>query len=150
MIRQIENFETEKVMDIWLKTTITAHSFLPEKYWMDNYSVVKDEYLPNSTTFIYKEDSIIKAFISIMNNSFIGALFVIEEYQRQGIGRKLIDYCKSIYSRLELAVYVENQSAVNAYKHCGFEVNKEQLNEDSGHLEYIMTWTKEEDARYTK
>jgi putative acetyltransferase len=134
----------EEVMDIWLKTNITAHSFIPEKYWIDNYNVVKDEYMPNSATFIYKEDNIIKAFISIMNNSFIGALFVLQDYQRQGISRKLMEYCKSLYSSLELGVYKENISAVDVYKHCGFVVTTEQLNEDSGLLEYTMVWTKHE------
>ncbi|MBU3143773.1 N-acetyltransferase [Clostridium sp. CF012] len=144
MIKQLENFEIEEVMEIWVKTNITAHSFIPEKYWIDNYNVVKDEYMPNSTTFIYKEHNIIKAFISIMNNSFIGALFVLRGYQGQGIGRKLLEYCKSLYSSLELGVYTENISAVNVYKHCGFVVKTEKPNEDSGHLEYTMFWTKQE------
>jgi putative acetyltransferase len=144
MIKQLENFEMEEVMDIWLKTNITAHSFIPEKYWIDNYNVVKDEYMPNSATFIYKEDNIIKAFISIMNNSFIGALFVLQDYQGNGIGRKLMEYCKSLYSSLGLGVYKENTSAVDVYKHCGFVVTAEQPNEDSGLLEYTMVWTKHE------
>ncbi|MBZ9637583.1 N-acetyltransferase [Clostridium sp. FP1] len=144
MIKQLENFEMEEVMDIWLKTNITAHSFIPEKYWIDNYTIVKNEYMPNSTTFIYKEDNIIKAFISIMNNSFIGALFVLQDYQGQGIGRRLLEYCKVLYSSLELGVYIENISAVKVYKHCGFVVKTEQLNEDSGLLEYTMFWTKQE------
>jgi len=65
-----------------------------------NYDRVKEEYLPVSTTYIYKEEYIIKAFISILN-SFIGALFVLKEYHGEGIGRQLLDHCKSLYSSLE-------------------------------------------------
>ncbi|WP_032121008.1 N-acetyltransferase [Clostridium amazonitimonense] len=144
MIKQLENFEMEQVMNIWLKTNITAHNFIPEEYWIKNYDAVKDEYMPISTTFVYKEDGMIKAFISIIENSFIGALFVLEDYQGQGIGKKLLDHCKSLYSNLELGVYEKNTAAVNFYKHCGFIVKKEQLNEDSGITEYIMAWTKED------
>lgn len=142
MIKKLEKFEIEEVMDIWLKTNITAHGFIQEEYWNKNYDLVKDEYMPVSTTFVYKEDSIIKGFISIIDNSFIGALFVLEEYHGQGIGKKLINYCKSLYSSLELGVYVKNVSAVNFYKYCGFKVEKEQINEDSGFREYIMSWVK--------
>lgn len=142
MIKQLENFEIEEIMEIWLKTNITAHSFIPEKYWIDNYNVVKDEYMPISTTFVYKEDNIIKAFISVMNNSFIGALFVLKDYQGQGIGKELIVYCKSLYSNLELGVYAENISAVKFYENCGFIVKSEQPNEDSGLIEYTMEWIK--------
>ncbi|SKC77177.1 N-acetyltransferase [Maledivibacter halophilus] len=144
MIKEFEKFEIEEIMDIWLKTNIIAHSFIPEKYWIKNYNLVKGEYIPVSTTFVYKEDSIIKGFISIVNNSFIGALFVLEDYEGQGIGQKLLNHCKSLYSSLELAVYIENISSVNFYKHCGFVVKKEQQNEDSGFMEYIMTWVKKQ------
>lgn len=88
-----------------------------------------DEYLPFSTTFIHKEDGIIKGFISIGDNSFIGALFVLEDYQGKGIGRKLLNYCKSLYSSLELNVYLKNKNAVNFYKNCGLVVKSEQPNE---------------------
>lgn len=142
MIKQLETFEIEEIMDIWLKTNITAHSFIEEKYWTKNYNLVKDEYIPIATTFVYKEDGIIKAFISIIDNLFIGALFVLEEYQGQGIGKKLLDHCKALYSNLVLAVYSENISSVDFYKHCDFIVENEQENEDSGFMEYIMKWMK--------
>jgi putative acetyltransferase len=129
-------------MDIWLKTNITAHSFIPEQYWVNNYSIVENEYLPISETFICEEDNIIKGFISIIDNSFIGALFVLGEYQGQGIGNKLLHYCKSLYLKLELHVYVQNINAVKFYEHCGFAVKTAQPNEDSGFMEYTMQWTK--------
>ncbi|KZL91500.1 N-acetyltransferase [Clostridium magnum] len=142
MIKRLESFEIEEVMDIWLETNISAHSFIPKNYWIKNYNIVKEQYLPVSTTFVYKENDIIKGFISIVDDSFIGALFVLEEYHRQGIGKKLVNYCKSQYSTLELGVYTENISAVNFYKDCDFLIKKEQINEDSSYKEYIMSWIK--------
>ncbi|EJO5347091.1 N-acetyltransferase [Clostridium botulinum] len=142
MIKKLEKFETEEVMDIWLKTNITAHSFIPKEYWIKNYNVVKEEYIPNAKIFIYKEDNMIKGFISIIDNSFIGALFVLQEYQGQGIGKKLLNHCKKLYSTLELAVYTENIPSVNFYKHSSFTIKQEKENEDSGFMEYIMNWRK--------
>ncbi|WP_054260375.1 N-acetyltransferase [Propionispora sp. 2/2-37] len=144
MIKEMDNFEINEVMDIWLETNIVAHGFMPKQYWLDNYDTVKKHYMPIAKTFIYKEDAVVKAFISIIDNAFIGALFVAKDYQGQGIGLKLIDYCKSLYSSLELAVYTENINAVNFYKYCGFVITSEQLNEDSGYKEYLMAWSKKE------
>ncbi|WP_340818759.1 N-acetyltransferase [Methanolobus sp. WCC4] len=143
MIKELENCEIDVVMDIWLKTNISSHSFIPEEYWISNYSVVKEEYLPISKTFVYIEDNVTRGFIGVIDGHFIGALFVQEEYQGKGIGQKLLDHCKSLYSNLELGVYTENKVAVGFYTKNGFIVKKEQPNEDSGFMEYVMSWKKE-------
>ncbi|BDZ71365.1 N-acetyltransferase [Methanobacterium petrolearium] len=143
MIKHLEDNEIEEVMDVWLKTNITAHNFIPEDYWIGQCEVVLEEYLPSSTTFVYKEDNVIKGFISIKKNkkySFIGALFILEEYQQKGIGKKLVNHCKSLDSPLEVCAYVENVNAVNFYRHCGFSIISKQPNENSGVMEYTMQW----------
>lgn len=142
MLKEFEKTDIDAVMKIWLDTNITAHPFIPEKYWVDNYNVVKEQYLPVAKTFVDKEDGIVKGFISIIEGAFIGALFVAKEYQGQGIGSKLINYCQMLYPKLALAVYVDNIGAVNFYKRCGFAIQMEQANEDSGFREYIMVWNK--------
>lgn len=138
MIRLMNSSEINEVMNIWLKTTVTAHSFIPKQYWLDSYETVEKQYIPMAETFIFYEESKVKGFISIIDKSFIGALFVLNEYHGQGIGKKLINHCKTIYTQLELAVYKDNKYAVEFYKLCGFKILKEQINEDSGFLEYIM------------
>lgn len=143
LIKKLETSETDAVMDIWLKTNVRSHSFIPEKYWLANYNVVKEEYLPISETFVYIEDDVIKGFIGVIDDHFIGGLFVMEEYQRKGIGQKLLDHCKSLYSDLELGVYTENKMAVDFYIKNGFSAKQERINEDSGFMEYIMFWTKD-------
>ncbi len=142
MIKPLEDSKIKEVMDIWLKTNLTAHNFINGQYWIDKYDVVINEYIPISRTFVYDEDHVIKGFVSIMDNSFIGALFVLEDYQGKGIGKKLIDYCKSLHQDLGLGVYKENKKAVNFYNYCGFRIAKEQSNEETGFVEYIMKWEK--------
>lgn len=142
MIRLLEEKDIDAVMDIWLATNISAHKFIPEKYWYGNFEAVKGQYLPKSENYIFEEEGTIKAFICIMKGSFIGALFVGEEYQKQGIGCQLIEKCKELYKKLAVAVYVKNEKAVSFYKKCGFTIKKEQKNSDSGYQEYIMEWEK--------
>lgn len=139
-IRELRVNEIDKIMEIWLESTVKAHGFIEEEYWKKNYDVVKNIYIPMAKTFVYYEDEKIKGFISIINNEFIGALFVDVKSQGAGIGGALIDYVKKKYGSIELAVYKMNEKAVEFYKKNGFEIIKEQENEDSGFLEYIMKY----------
>lgn len=138
MIRKLENKDVDKIMTIWKESTIKAHDFIDKQYWEDNYETVKNIYLPMSETFLYVDQDNIKGFISIIENEFIGALFIDVNYQGEGIGSKLIDYVTEKYGELELAVYKDNERAVKFYKNKGFKVIKEQESEDSNFKEYIM------------
>ena len=138
MIRQLQNKDIDKIMGIWLESTIDAHKFISKEYWNENYNIVKDVYIPMSKTFIYEDNDDIRGFISIINNDFIGALFVEKNYQSQGIGKSLIDYAKNLYDNLSLAVYKENEKALEFYKKMGFKIISENINEDTNCVEYIM------------
>ena len=99
MIRKFKEEDTTVVMTIWTKGNFEAHSFIDKDYWLLNYNKVKDEYLKKSETYVYTENNEIKGFISILNNEYIGALFIKREYRKQGIGRKLINFVKDKYDK---------------------------------------------------
>ena len=138
MIRKLENRDINIIMDIWLKSTIKAHNFIDENYWRKNYNNVKNIYIPISDTFVYEDNGRIKGFISIINNDFIGALFVDVNSQGMGIGSKLIDYAISIYGNLSLSVYKNNENAFDFYKNKNFKILSEEVNKETKFLEYIM------------
>lgn len=138
MIRSFNNTDIDNIMNIWMKSTIKAHDFISKEYWEKNYNIVKDIYIPMAKTFIYEDKEGIKGFISIIDNEFIGALFVDVNSQGQGIGKELISYTVDKYKKLDLAVYKENKKSVDFYINRGFKIIKEELNEDSGHMEYLM------------
>ena len=138
MIRKLENRDINIIMDIWLKSTIKAHNFIDENYWRKNYNNVKNIYIPISDTFVYEDNGRIKGFISIINNDFIGALFVDVNSQGMGIGSKLIDYAINIYENLSLSVYKDNENAFAFYKNKNFKILSEEVNKETKFLEYIM------------
>lgn len=140
MIRYLKQKDIDKIMKIWLESTIKAHDFIPKKYWQDNFNVVKDTYIPQSKTYVYEEDEEIKGFISILNDNFIGALFVSPNEQGKGVGSKLIEYANNKFDNLKLAVYKQNQKSVDFYIKKGFEILSKEINEDSGFEEYIMIY----------
>lgn len=145
MIRKFREEDTVKVMTIWTRGNFEAHSFIDKDYWLLNFNKVKDEYLKESETYVYVENDTIKGFISLLNNNFIGALFVRKEYRRQGIGRKLINFVKDKYDRLELQVYEKNVDAMLFYASLGFVNKKIQIDEDTNEKEYVMEWSKEKE-----
>lgn len=146
MIRKFREEDLTKVMTIWTKGNFEAHPFIDKDYWLLNYNKVKDEYLKKSETYLYETNDEIKGFISILNNEYIGALFVKREYQRQGIGRKLINFVKEKekYDKLILHVYEKNINAILFYTALGFKNKKIQIDEKTNEKEYVMVWRKEE------
>lgn len=142
MIRKFREEDTVKVMTIWTKGNFEAHSFIDKDYWLLNFNKVKDEYLKRAETYVYVEDDIIKGFISLLNNNFIGALFIRKEYRRQGIGRKLINFVKDKYDKLELQVYEKNVNAMLFYASLGFVNKKIQIDDNTNEKEYVMEWDK--------
>lgn len=139
-IRLSEECDINIIMEIWLESTIRAHSFIEKDYWVNNYDLVKTKYIPYSKTYVYEEGNKIKGFISIIQNNFIGALFVDNNSQGNGIGKKLLDFAKEEYKSLSLAVYKENEKALKFYLREGFSIVKEQVNEDSKRLELMMEY----------
>lgn len=144
MIRKFKEEDTTKVMAIWTKGNFEAHSFIDKDYWLLNYNKVKDEYLKKSETYVYTENNDIKGFISILNNEYIGALFIKNEYRRSGIGRKLINFVKDKYDKLTLNVYEKNINAILFYTKLGFINQKIQIDDKTNEKEYVMEWRKED------
>lgn len=140
MIKKLDENDVDTIMKIWLEASKIAHDFIDKQYWIDKYEVVKKEYIPNSETFVYKENEEIKGFISIINKSFIGALFIENKYQGRGIGSKLIDFITEKFNELTLTVYKDNLNAVTFYKKKGFKIISEDLDEDTNKVELMMKY----------
>ena len=124
--------------DIWLKTNLKTHYFIPEQYWTNNYEVVK-EMLPQADVYVYEDDKIIQGFIGI-NDEYIEGIFVSNEMQSHGIGKILLDYMKDKKIRLQLNVYQKNVRAISFYQREGFTIQCDQIDEFTGKKEYVMNW----------
>jgi putative acetyltransferase len=141
MIKNFNLSKLDSVMKIWLDTNIDAHNFIKNEYWINNYNLVK-EMLPLADIYIFEENNIIKGFIGVMEKNYIAGLFVKKEYQRESIGKKLLDYCKSKYLVLKLDVFIKNKNAVNFYYKNGFKVLDEHFSEETKEIEFTMIFSK--------
>lgn len=138
MIRKLQKVDINRVADIWLKTNLKAHYFIPEQYWTNNYEVVK-EMLPQADVYVYEDDKIIQGFVGI-NDEYIEGIFVSDEMQSRGIGKILLDYIKDKKDRLQLKVYQKNVRAMSFYQREGFTIQSEEMDEFTREKEYVMNW----------
>ena len=138
MIRKLQKADINRVADIWLKTNLKAHFFIPEQYWISNYEFVK-EMLPQAEVNVYEDDKMIQGFIGV-SDEYIEGIFVSDEMQSRGIGKILLDYIKDKKDRLQLKVYQKNVRAMSFYQREGFTIQSESMDEFTGEKEYVMNW----------
>ncbi len=142
-IRDFRLDDARPLAELWLESAQKGHPFLPAAYWQDRKVLVRDVYFPNSATRVCEDGGVLKGFLSLLDGSFIGALFVSPSFWGEGTGSALLRDCQKRRTNLSLAVYRENLRAVGFYQKHGFQIVLEQENEDSGRREYLMSWQQE-------
>lgn len=139
MIRNYKESDLEEMVRLWYKASITAHTFVPASFWAAQRNDMKEKYLPLAENFVFEEEGQIKGFISFVGDK-ICALFVAPEAQGQGIGKHLLKHAKKLRLDLELKVYKKNKKAFNFYKKSGFKVVREEIDEYTECVQFLMEW----------
>lgn len=142
MIRRLHKSDIEKVAKLWLSSTKQAHPFIATNYWDENLSKVEDLLASKAQTYLYVDKHQIKGFISLLENGYIGALFVKPIYQSQKIGTKLLRYVLRNKTSASLKVYTQNEPAINFYRYHGFKIIQEGQDLSTQAHELIMAWSK--------
>lgn len=138
MIRRLQKADVDRVMDLWLDTNLKAHNFVHAAYWRSNFEPVK-EMLPRAEVYVYESAGEIQGFVGL-SGEYIEGIFVSDEVQSQGIGKRLLDHIKVIKDTLCLSVYQKNTRAIHFYQREGFVIQREGLDESTGEKEYAMLW----------
>ncbi len=145
MIRKIREDDLTNVMTLWVKANFKANSFIEKDYWLEIYNQVKIDFLENFKTYVYVENEEILGFISIHDDE-IKAICVKEENKRNGIGTKLLNYCRDNLKENEelyIKIFEKNMNGILFFSKLQFKNSKVQLNEQFNETEYVMTWKKE-------
>lgn len=142
MIRPFEPRYLDALMALWLESTCAGHPFIDKEYWRESAAQVRDEYIPQSKTWLAMRDNQLSGFISILDEQFIGALFVAPSQAGQGIGQRLLSHAKGQYSALSLEVYQQNQRAVDFYYRQGFQIEDAAWQWSTQQPTWIMRWPK--------
>jgi len=123
--------------EIWLESSIQAHSFIPAEYWRSKADEMKNVWLPSSESWVLRSGEKIIGFYSLVENR-LAALFVLPSAQGTGFGKQLLEHAKMQRPELTLSVYKENESGYQFYLSQGFQISGEQTDEHTGHIEYTM------------
>lgn len=138
MIRRLQKVDVDRVMDLWLDTNLKAHDFIPAVYWRSNFGPVK-EMLPQAEVYVYESAGKMQGFVGL-SGEYIEGIFVSDEVQSQGIGKRLLDHMKAIKDTLRLSVYQKNTRTIHFYQREGFVIQHEGSDESTGEKEYTMLW----------
>ena len=147
IIRNYEPADREKVAALWLTSTIKAHPFIDEDYWINAYRTVYHDLLPTVTTLLAEVDDVIEGFWSFSSPCEIGALFIGPSCQGKGHGTALLNAAKQRCTELQLKVYTQNETALHFYEKNGFTLIKKQTDPDTGCEELVLRWHKTIDAQ---
>ncbi|MNH40054.1 putative N-acetyltransferase YjaB [compost metagenome] len=76
----------------------------------------------------------------MLDERFIGALFVEQAFHGHGVGQALMTHVQQRYPRLSLEVYEQNLRACAFYRKQGFQVAQRLFNEETQAYTLIMNW----------
>ncbi len=141
-IRKLGTKDIKAVVELWYETSIVAHDFIPAGYWKKNKEAMASIYLPSSEAYLAIEYEKIAGFVAMAEN-FLAAIFVDNQIQGKGIGKKLLNFIKDTRTMIQLKVYKKNTKTVQFYKSQGFEIISENKEEETGEYEFLMEWRKE-------
>ena len=139
MIRKLQMEHIDRVAEIWLDTNVKAHHFIPSQYWMDHFTMVKEQ-LALAEVYVYESKGDILGFIGMVDD-YIAGIFVWEQAQSNGIGKELLEFAKRLKEKLRLNVYQKNVRAVKFYQREGFTILHEGYDENTKEKDYLMGWT---------
>lgn len=140
MIRVLEEKDVDTVAKIWLETNIKAHDFIASNYWKEHYEMVKDMFL-QAEVYVYEIEKEIMGFIGL-DKEYIEGIFVLDQYQKRGIGKALLNHVKAKNEHLSLNVYQKNLNAILFYQREGFCIQYEDVDKNTGEKEYRMVWNR--------
>ena len=133
MIRKYKPSDTDSLIDVWYKSTSVAHPFMTKEFLKKEEKNIREIYLPNTETWVYEKDGQVVGYIAMIKNE-VGAVFILPEFQRQGIGKKLMDTVAELHEELEVEVFEKNKNGRRFYERYGFVFLKKHLHEETGEV----------------
>ena len=138
-IRRLEHNDIESVVELWYEASLVAHDFIPSDYWKKNKDAMASTYLPKSDTYLAVDNGKVTGFVAMVEN-YLAAIFVDNNLQGRGIGKRLLNFVKEGRSSIQLKVYKKNSKTVEFYKSQKFIIVSESKEEETGEDEYLMEW----------
>ena len=111
MIRPYRKEDAVVLTEIWLTASLRAHDFVNDAFWRSRQPKSKKSGCRGPKLVVWEENGRPAAFVSIIDNEYIGALFVEPSRQGRGIGSGLLSFVQNGRKNLKLRVYAKNKRA---------------------------------------
>jgi putative acetyltransferase len=131
VIRPYAPADLEGLLETWHAASLLAHPFLSAEFLADERRTIEDVYLSLARTWVYGKEGQVLGFVSMIGSE-VGALFVQPEWQRQGLGRGLLDHVRGDYERLVVEVFEANAQGRAFYAAYGFEPIGQRVHGETG------------------
>ncbi len=132
-IRNYNNEDQEKILEIWYEASKIAHSFLNDELLQAQKIQIKEKYLPIAETWVAEDMGCIWGFVSLLDN-YVGGLFIHPRYQGKGVGTALINKASTKKGSLTVGVYEKNKSAKKFYEKVGFSFIDQEIQTETGEV----------------
>ena len=122
-IRRVNSTDRDVLLDIWLRSVRTTHTFLSKEDIQSMTPQVRD-YLASSVTEFWvlcDDRGAVVGFMGISGTK-MESLFLAPEIQRRGGGRRMVHHAQALHSELTVDVNEQNSAARQFYEACGFVV----------------------------
>jgi putative acetyltransferase len=109
------------LVEIWLRSVRTTHTFLSEAEIQALLPAVREQALPNLELWVLcHDDGALMGFMGLAGNS-LEALFLSPEHLGQGGGKLLLAHARQLKGPLVVDVNEQNPAALQFYLANGFE-----------------------------
>ncbi|MBK8726368.1 MAG: acetyltransferase [Holophagaceae bacterium] len=114
--------ELGTLLDLWLRSVRTTHTFLTEEDIQALHPLVRDHALPALELWVLEgEDGAILGWMGL-DGAKLEALFLDPAHTGKGHGRRMVDHARSLKGPLTVDVNEQNPEALRFYEACGFRV----------------------------
>ena len=121
MLKQASEIDFPILIDIWERSVIATHDFLP-KAEIDNLkTLILNEYFHFVLLHKFVQEGQIVGFIGTSNDN-IEMLFIDPEFRAKGVGRALTSFAVNNLKIKKVDVNEQNLQAFGFYEKLGFKV----------------------------
>ena len=136
-IQKVSKQDYQQLVDLWEKASRKSHSFLDENEITLDKSRLITDYFPTMALYKIEKEERIVAFIGLCQE-WIEMLFVDPDYQKKGIGKKLVSFACQGKPLVRVDSYEKNEDASAFYQKMGFHASAKSEIEAGGKKLTVM------------
>ena len=128
----------EETLRVFRASCPLSHPFLQAAFIQKTEQQMLERTLEEFATDVLDEGGI-RAFLC-RKGDFIEALFVDPPFQRQGLGKRLLDHLKSQTPVIRLSVFAQNPRAIRFYQREEFWAVRLAEHRETGETIVLLKW----------